>query len=858
MKARLNCSIPGEFPFYFDEIQASTHVVHSPTGQMAPSSSPPTLANNDLLYAVFTTPTNSIGGSAVCAYRMADVLAAFDGPFKSQADSNANWLPVAESRVPIPRPGTCVNESKRLADENINFIKDNPLMDQAVEPIWSQPLIMMASINFRFTQIAVDAQVETQLVPGAGQMRTDVIFVSTDDGRVFKLTNTYHLYQAAANAALSVAAAPLAAAQVSSAFQPSPSSQQHHRLQQNNQHGTGGQLPLPLASAQMAMAMVAAGSGSREPLPDISGNTIVIEELHLFDSRTPIVNLMIHYPRSIQDGYPKLIILAGKQLKAVPLSRCERALTCADCLALYDPYCAWDTRQQLCYNAGRGSPPFGPLSHRTGGAGGGSSTVGPMHSSWFPANNNILPAAAAAAQHHQTTMSNNYTLAWWSQCPPPTDPMQAALGAQAVGAPYRSLFSSHLQVPNRFDYASGHHLAHSALVSLAPPTHANPPLMHRPQPASECLTFCGGLYAPASQMSPINSIDSSMISNCADYVQQHYIGTSSGGVLMNPQMAGSSPNASGNYSSENLYFAVIICAVAGLILGLLFGFAIGRNTKKHDSSVCSSTFDETNLYMASTGSHGPSSLFAPPNARFGHHLLQQQHPHQQQSLRPSGLVNQHLFEAGQCLLQDSASPGTIYGNAGQQHQHQQHQQQHQQRQQQMLLQLQGGNYANNQTSSNNGVTNAKNGTAHRSGALPPIPATNQQAPIVNTNHTSTLINHSQLTPNSIGSGNTSTNTSSTSATVPVSEQQQFYLNQQQLLMQQQQLQPQPQPQPQQHQRSFSNASSQQSKGSSVSAARLMISDHHNSMKPQQQQTKQPQTFLQQQLPQQQQQLPQQL
>ena len=39
VKARLNCSIPGEYPFYFDEIQGMAYV-----------------ESEDMVYATFTTP----------------------------------------------------------------------------------------------------------------------------------------------------------------------------------------------------------------------------------------------------------------------------------------------------------------------------------------------------------------------------------------------------------------------------------------------------------------------------------------------------------------------------------------------------------------------------------------------------------------------------------------------------------------------------------------------------------------------------------------------------------------------------------------------------------------------------------
>lgn len=52
-----------------------------------------------LLYGVFTTPENSIPGSAVCAFTFQDIMDTFEGPFKGQASVNANWLPVQGTKV---------------------------------------------------------------------------------------------------------------------------------------------------------------------------------------------------------------------------------------------------------------------------------------------------------------------------------------------------------------------------------------------------------------------------------------------------------------------------------------------------------------------------------------------------------------------------------------------------------------------------------------------------------------------------------------------------------------------------------------------------------------------------------------
>ena len=61
--------------------------------------------SESVLYGVFNTAPNSIGGSAVCAFRLADIAAAFAGRFKEQRSTGDNWLAVEQHRVPEPRPG---------------------------------------------------------------------------------------------------------------------------------------------------------------------------------------------------------------------------------------------------------------------------------------------------------------------------------------------------------------------------------------------------------------------------------------------------------------------------------------------------------------------------------------------------------------------------------------------------------------------------------------------------------------------------------------------------------------------------------------------------------------------------------
>ncbi|KAM8713522.1 hypothetical protein ACLKA7_013786 [Drosophila subpalustris] len=171
LKARLNCSVPGEFPFYFEEIQAISPIVES--------------GANAMVYAVFTTSVNAIPGSAVCAFRVDDILAAFDGDFKSQKDSQSHWLPVEQSQVPKPRPGQCVEDSRTLTSIAVNFIKNHPLMESAVPALHNRPLLTKVNLHHRLTAIAVDAQVRA-----LDGKHYDVIYSGTDDGKVTKFINT--------------------------------------------------------------------------------------------------------------------------------------------------------------------------------------------------------------------------------------------------------------------------------------------------------------------------------------------------------------------------------------------------------------------------------------------------------------------------------------------------------------------------------------------------------------------------------------------------------------------------------------------------------------------------------------------
>jgi len=167
LKARMVCSIPGDFPFYFNEIQDTFKDL-----------------KRDVFYGVFTTPENSIPGSAICMYDLDTINRIFDvdGKFKEQETAQHAWLPVPESDVPEPRPGSCVDDSTSLSNSVLLFVKDHTLMHDYVEPNEDQgPLFTMTREDYRFTQIVVDK------VAAKGSQEYDVMFIGTDSGKVLKV-----------------------------------------------------------------------------------------------------------------------------------------------------------------------------------------------------------------------------------------------------------------------------------------------------------------------------------------------------------------------------------------------------------------------------------------------------------------------------------------------------------------------------------------------------------------------------------------------------------------------------------------------------------------------------------------------
>ncbi|RXN24942.1 semaphorin-6B-like protein [Labeo rohita] len=131
LKARLNCSIPGDSHFYFNLLQSTSPIIR--------------MQGRDVILGVFSTPSNRPGGCAVQGSRF----------------SSSNTLP----------------------DEVLNFIKTHPLMDEAVPLLGHRPWIVKTMVRYQLNTMVVDTEA------GPHRNRT-VVFLGSTRGTVLKFLIT--------------------------------------------------------------------------------------------------------------------------------------------------------------------------------------------------------------------------------------------------------------------------------------------------------------------------------------------------------------------------------------------------------------------------------------------------------------------------------------------------------------------------------------------------------------------------------------------------------------------------------------------------------------------------------------------
>ncbi|KAK5870015.1 hypothetical protein PBY51_024681 [Eleginops maclovinus] len=146
-----------------------------------------------VFYAVFTPQSGLSQVSAVCAYSVSAIRDIFnEGKFKTPVaveTSHVKWV-MYTGEVPVPRPGACINSVARkmemnrsldLPDKTLQFIRDRPLMDEAVHPMTGGALLVKRGALL--TRIVVDN------VLALDEQRYAVMFIGTENGYIQKAVN---------------------------------------------------------------------------------------------------------------------------------------------------------------------------------------------------------------------------------------------------------------------------------------------------------------------------------------------------------------------------------------------------------------------------------------------------------------------------------------------------------------------------------------------------------------------------------------------------------------------------------------------------------------------------------------------
>ncbi|XP_071943276.1 semaphorin-5B-like [Antedon mediterranea] len=161
VKARLNCSIPGEYPFYFHELQSAVYE-----------------ETDGVIYGVFTTQRNGMSGSAVCAFDMTSFDEAFEGPYKVQ-HKEGSWGP-HPNNSPNFKCHLKGPSDRKKSDRSLKEAARFQLMDRAVQPLLNRPVHVEAEGEERVTKLNVDIFV-------INGVKYQVVFLGTEGGKVKKL-----------------------------------------------------------------------------------------------------------------------------------------------------------------------------------------------------------------------------------------------------------------------------------------------------------------------------------------------------------------------------------------------------------------------------------------------------------------------------------------------------------------------------------------------------------------------------------------------------------------------------------------------------------------------------------------------
>lgn len=185
-KARLICGHTG-----IKERRSSSYITRSFSGYyrtnievLADSSEPhPSsfLEGEKIVFAIFNSPKSSTRSSAICAYKISSINDVFSSRFLSRYNG-ANIFN-GYDRVESTRPAAqCYQNSSNQTSKTKPFLNDY-LLFHPIYPIDNQTLFFNP-LGYRMTQMVVEWQVND--LQGN---KHEVVFVSTDDGRLLKLVS---------------------------------------------------------------------------------------------------------------------------------------------------------------------------------------------------------------------------------------------------------------------------------------------------------------------------------------------------------------------------------------------------------------------------------------------------------------------------------------------------------------------------------------------------------------------------------------------------------------------------------------------------------------------------------------------
>ncbi|XP_028919658.1 semaphorin-4F [Ornithorhynchus anatinus] len=140
-----------------------------------------------LFYGLFSSQRDGPETSAICTFSMKNIQEALRGHFKEFERACDRWIPVTDGSVPQPRPGRCIpsgtkgpgyGSSLSLPDRVLAFARDHPLMDQAVRPDGSRPLLISEDTAYR--------QLTGHRVASLSGKEYDVLYLGTEQGHLHR------------------------------------------------------------------------------------------------------------------------------------------------------------------------------------------------------------------------------------------------------------------------------------------------------------------------------------------------------------------------------------------------------------------------------------------------------------------------------------------------------------------------------------------------------------------------------------------------------------------------------------------------------------------------------------------------